>query len=307
MRIGEEVVVTGGAGAIGSNLVRRLLADPTVRRVIVIDDLSSGFEWLLPADPRVELCTQSIVETDLLTGFRPPRRPVIFHLAAHFANARSWDEPLEDTLTNVDGTVAMLEWASAWGSPHFVFASAGCAAGHEDTPYQVSKAAGEAYCRCYWHLVRSTVFRFHNSYGPGEVPGLYRNVIPNWIWAAVNGQPLTIRGDGSDGRDFVYVDDVVTKLLAAEPSLQPQEIGTGTKTSVRDLADLVRELAVERGLERPEIQYNGRTRWDHSGRTATVPYAVRQDHVALADGLERAWHWFAEHERSIAKSMESKP
>lgn len=315
MKLAGDVVVTGGCGAIGSNLVRRILKEPEVTRVIVIDDLSAGHRWLLDEagpgfgldgsvaqfkDPRVVLCQQSIIEDDLLAGIDEPDRPVVFHLAAHFANALSVEEPEDDTLINVFGTVAMLEWARAWRAPLFVFAAAGCAADHEDTPYQISKMAGEAYCRYYFDSVPTATFRFHNSYGPGEVPGPYRNVIPNWLWKAMNGEPLVIYGNGDDTRDFVYVEDVVEQLVSAEPSLKAQEVGTGERTRIDQLADMICDMATDAGYKRPEIHHADRRRWDHGGRAAVVD---RRDRVMVPEGIQRTWTWLRESEAKIRRSM----
>lgn len=296
----RDVIVTGGCGAIGSNLVRRLLREPEVRRIYVVDNLAGGYQWLLPDDYRVKFYARDVADPLLFDYFAErglPMGATIFHLAAHFANARSWDEPQLDTRTNVAGTVNMLELANILESPLFVFASAGCAAGHEDSPYQVSKSAGEAYCRCYFHKVPSAVFRFHNSYGPGELPGDYRNVVPRWIWSVMHGEPLTIFGNGSDGRDFVYVEDVVEQLVRAVPSLKPQEIGTGYLTSVSTLA---REVCAALDVPDHPVQYKARRRWDHAGRSAIV---TRRPHVELADGLERTVRWYRENAARIQTSL----
>ena len=299
MKLAGDVVVTGACGAIGSNLVRRILKEPEVTRIICIDNLSAGHHWLLPSDPRVEFHDDDIEMEDVIGGVDPPQRPVVFHLAAHFANQRSVEEPQLDTWVNVGGTVNMLEWAKAWKSPLFVFASAGCAAGHEDTPYQISKTAGEAYCRYYYPEVPTAVFRFHNSYGPGEVPGPYRNVIPKWMWSVLNGWPITIFGDGYDRRDFVYVDDVVERLVQAEPSSKPQEIGTGRLTEIGDLA-----RTIERVTGWPvTIEKGARRRWDHLGRPSVVE---PRPFVALEDGIKRTWEWFRANEDIIRESIQQK-
>jgi nucleoside-diphosphate-sugar epimerase len=300
MGLTRDVVVTGGAGAIGSNLVRRLLKDSEVRRIIVIDDLSGGYRWLVPEDPRVELLECDVANRMLFDTLGRRTLPIgatVYHLAAHFANARSWDEPELDTRTNVLGTVNMLELAYLIDSPLFVFASAGCAAGHEDSPYQVSKTAGEAYCRCYFHKVPSAVFRFMNAYGEGELPGEYRNVIPRMVWSVMNDEPITIFGNGSDGRDFVHYDDVCEQLVRASPSTRPQEVGTGYLTSI---STLTREVCAALGKPDHPVKYAARRRWDHAGRAATV---ARYKHVELTEGLRRTVEWFRTNEARIRESL----
>ena len=222
-----SVVVTGGAGAIGSRLVRRVLADGA-QRVTVIDDLSSGYEWLLPDDPRVTL-VQRDVATLADARDLAPEGSAIFHLAAFFANQNSVDHPTDDLHTNGLGTLAALMWAARSGAARVVYASAGCSiAGHGvdapiredmpvsldlDTPYQITKALGEFYCNYFKSQVSTVRCRFFNSYGPGEVPGPYRNVIPNFIWKATQNEPLVITGTGTETRDFIFVDDLVDGLV----------------------------------------------------------------------------------------------
>jgi len=145
------VVVTGGAGAIGSRLLRPLL-DRGTESVVVIDDLSSGYEWLLPKDPRLALIKSDVC--DLLDLDLPSEVPLVFHLAAFFANQNSVDHPRDDLRTNGLGTLTALMWAARHQARRFVYASAGCSiAGHDvdapvredmpvslalDTPYQIT-------------------------------------------------------------------------------------------------------------------------------------------------------------------------
>src|SRR5579884_2813534 len=214
----ETVVITGGAGAIGSRLVRRVLEDGA-RSVIVVDNFTSGYRWLLPDDERVTVVDLDVC--DLLTARLPKVvNPVVFHLAAFFANQNSVDHPLDDLHTNAQGTLTTLLWARDNGAKRLVYASAGCSiAGHGldvpiredmpvslhlDTPYQITKALGEFYCNYFDSSVSTVRCRFFNSYGPGEVPGPYRNVIPNFIWRAMDNEPLIITGTGEETRDFIF-------------------------------------------------------------------------------------------------------
>lgn len=175
-----EVVVTGGAGAIGSRLVRQVLAGGA-ERVTVVDDLSSGYKWLLPDDARVRFLQGDIANPASLPD--DVAEPLVFHLAAFFANQNSVNHPLDDLHTNGRGTVAVLGWAAARRARRVVYASAGCSiAGHGhdgairedmpvslhlDTPYQITKALGEFYCNYFDQYVPTARCRFFNSYGPG--------------------------------------------------------------------------------------------------------------------------------------------
>ncbi len=314
-----DVVVTGGAGAIGSRLVRRLL-DDGARSVVVVDDLSSGYPWLLPDDPRVRLVVDDVVNLpELELGIETPH---VFHLAAFFANQNSVDHPDEDLHTNGLGTLNVLRWAADAGARRVVYASAGCSiAGHGidapiredmpvslhlDTPYQITKALGEFYCNYFLTQVSSVRCRFFNSYGPGEVPGRYRNVIPNFVWRAMNGEPLPITGTGEETRDFIFVDDLVDGLVrcAVTPAAHGEAVnlGTGVQTRVIDMAQAVLELT---GSD-SEIQYHPRRAWDHSLRRQADNGKARSllgldPRVRLREGLEKTVAWFRENRERIAE------
>jgi len=314
----ETCVVTGGAGAIGSRLVRRLLREGA-RSVIVIDNLSSGYLWLLPRDGRVqclEADVANLCELDLSVS-----APVVFHLAAFFANQNSIEHPFQDLHTNGRGTLAALLWARQNRAKKFVYASAGCSiAGHGltepiredmpvslhlDTPYQITKALGEFYCNYFHEHVPTVRCRFFNSYGPGELPGRYRNVIPNFIWWALHDEPLVITGSGQETRDFIFVEDLVDGLMRAaqtpEAVGQAFNLGTGTETCIADLARLV----IEATGSRSQIEFAPRRPWDRSThRQADIAHARAvlgfRPAVSLREGLARAVEWFRQNFERIA-------
>lgn len=314
------VVVTGGAGAIGSRLVAQLLLRGA-ERVVVVDDLSSGYDWLLPRDSRVNLVQADICAPGALPS--DVSEPLVFHLAAFFANQNSVDHPLDDLHTNGRGTLTVLGWAAARKARRVVYASAGCSiAGHNvdgpiredmpvslelDTPYQITKALGEFYCNYYDALVPTVRCRFFNSYGPGEVPGRYRNVIPNFIWRAIHDQPLLITGTGDETRDFIWVDDLVGGLLLAGhvPSARKGafNLGTGRQTRIRDLAEMI----IRSCGSKSRIEHVARRAWDKSlhreadiGRARDV-LGFRPE-VTVAEGIEHTVAWFRENRERIAHS-----
>jgi UDP-glucose 4-epimerase len=315
------VVVTGGAGAIGSRLVSRLL-DVGAKRIVVIDSLASGYAWLLPPDSRLELARMDVC--DLLDSGLDATSPLVFHLAAFFANQNSVDHPRDDLHTNGLGTLTTLMWAAGCGARRFLYASAGCSiAGHgieapiredmpvsleQDTPYQITKTLGEFYCRYFDGRVPTVRCRFFNSYGPGEVPGPYRNVIPNFVWRALRGEPLVITGTGEETRDFIYVDDLVTGLLGAAtaPAARGEafNLGTGIQTRVIDLAEIV----IKACRSTSPIEFAPRRSWDRSmHREADISKATAtlafQPTVGIREGIERTVDWFRENLDRIGAAM----
>ncbi len=319
------VVVTGGAGAIGSRLVRRLLElEPS--SLSVIDDLSSGHRWLVPDDERLDF--QRLDVCELSAELLPVERPWVFHLAAFFANQNSVDHPIEDLRRNGQGTLGTLLWASAQTGRRLVYASAGCSiAGHGvdapireempvsldlDTPYQITKALGEFYCNYFADQLSTVRCRFFNSYGPGEVPGRYRNVIPNFVWAALHDRPLTITGTGDETRDFIFVDDLVDGLLRAAVTPAAHggafNLGTGVQTRIGDLAELIRDACGSRST----IRFAPRRPWDKSThRQADISRARAElgfaPKVPLAEGIERTVEWFRAHRQPIERSISETP
>jgi len=315
-----KCLVTGGAGAIGSRLVQRLL-HLGASSVVVVDDLSSGYEWLLPSDSRVRF-----VNRDVVSFFveEPDECPVyVFHLAAFFANQNSVDHPMDDLRTNGGGTLSVLQWAADSDVKRIIYASAGCSiAGHGldvpisedmpvslhlDTPYQITKALGEFYCNYYLEQVSNVRCRFFNSYGPGEVPGPYRNVIPNFIWLAMHNMPLTITGTGDETRDFIYVDDLVEGLVRCAIIDQAHglaiNLGTGHQTTIRELADSVIRLTNSSS----EILYSPRRVWDKSTSREADNSRARNvlslnTATKLEEGLRNTIDWFRQHYESIAPS-----
>lgn len=301
----KRVLVTGGAGAIGGNLVSALVREGS--RVVVLDNLTSGHKENLPAGIRFikgDVGDEKTVARVLKPGFDE-----IYHLAAFFANQNSCDFPLKDFRANALGTVHMLEGASRMrGLKTFVFASTSSLTGDLDaglaegfsTPYMTSKFTGELYCRYYRRLsaVPVRIVRYYNCYGPGEWPGRYRNVIINWIDRVMKGEPLTITGDGRETRDFTFVDDIVAGTLAVArskktggPRVYP--IGTGRETSIKTLAALVQDAC---GRE-VEVRFTPRRGWDKTLRRRADIRPARRDagcspRVGLEDGLRRTVAWY---------------
>ena len=319
-RLGTAIV-TGGAGAIGSRLVRKLL-DRGADRVIVVDDLSSGYDWLLPGDPRVTFIPSDVCDLD---SFKlDADDALVFHLAAFFANQNSVDHPLDDLHTNGKGTLSVLSWAAKNQARRVVYASAGCSiAGHGidapiredmpvslhlDTPYQITKALGEFYCNYFDQYVSTVRCRFFNSYGPGEVPGRYRNVIPNFTWCALNDEPLVITGTGEETRDFIFVDDLVDGLILTATTEHAGggafNLGTGIQTDVRTLAETIIEACDSKST----LEFVPRRSWDHSPRRQADISRARSvlgfnPGIRITEGIRQTVDWFVEERERIEASI----
>jgi len=313
---GRTVLITGGAGCIGSNLAAALAAAGAAR-ILVFDNLSSASRWNVPDHPAVEFIEGSVLEDAALRSAYGERPDYVYHLAALFANQNSVDHPEQDLMINGLGTLKMLQFAQLSGVRRFVYASSGCSVygSHAplplkedfvsidlDTPYQITKLLGELYGNFFFHYHQLAVVRarFFNVYGPGEVPGRYRNVIPNFLYWAMRKEPLPITGTGEETRDFTYVGDVVEGLLAAgaaEAAVgEAMNLASGTETTVAHLANLINELTGNPA----GVRYTVRRSWDHiTRRCASVDKAGRllgyRPSIDFETGLRRTWEWFAAH------------
>ena len=260
-----RVLVTGGAGFIGSNLVRRLLADGD--DVVVIDDLSTGFRANLDGLP-VTFHEASILDAEALNGAADGVDAVV-HLAALGSVPRSVKDPVATHAANATGTLAVCQAAREQGA-YLVAASSSSVYGSVPdlprtealptrpmSPYAASKLATEAYVLAFGHSydMATLPLRFFNVYGPRQAAGhVYAAVIPAFIDAALRGQALPLNGDGLQTRDFTFVDTVTTVIADAVhrgvTSEIPVNLAIGANVSLRDLIDelqtlLGRELPIE--------------------------------------------------------------
>jgi UDP-glucose 4-epimerase len=266
-------LVTGGAGFIGSNLVDALLARGDA--VTVVDDLSTGRRQNLEAalGAGAELVEADIRDAAALAEIVRGAEPdVVFHLAAQIDVRKSVAEPAFDASINVGGTANVLEAARAAGARRVVFTSTGGAIYGEGegqelplredapiapfSPYGQSKFAGEGYLALYERLygLSTTALRLGNVYGPRQDPLGEAGVIAIFCGRLLDGGRPTVYGDGRQTRDYIYVGDVVTALIAAAESTAtgPINVGTGRETDVLELASRLRELKGSDGFE-PEF------------------------------------------------------
>lgn len=321
----KTVLVTGGAGAVGTNLVTALQKF-SPEKIVILDNLSSAYEWNVPKAPNISLvCGDIIDDAGLASVFRESPQ-IIYHLAAHFANQNSVDYPELDLTVNGMGILKVLEHARKSNVERFIYASSGCGiyGSHTPmpfseeftsmdlyTPYQVTKMLGELYTNMYRNLYDLPIVntRFFNSYGPGEVPGRYRNVIPNFFYWALKGQALPVTGTGEETRDFTYVGDIVQGLLGAahykEAVGEAINLATGREIKILDLANRVNELTDNKA----GIVFKERRNWDKKNRLlASIEKARRILHYEpktdFDTGLKNVHAWFQKNWKNIQKSAE---
>ncbi|GLW06309.1 UDP-glucose 4-epimerase [Microtetraspora sp. NBRC 13810] len=255
-----RVLVTGGAGFIGSNLVDRLLEEE--HEVVAVDDLSSGTRDNLTAaarDPRFALHVLDIRDP-ALAGLAAELRPeVVCHLAAQVSVRRSVADPVHDARLNVEGTASVLEAARLGGARKVVFASSVAVYGRPSvipvpagaptdphSPYAASKLSGEVYLSAYraLHGIEYTTLVLSNVYGPRQSPDGEAGVVSIFTDALLAGTPTVLYGDGGQTRDYVYVADVVDGFARACGERGDGgrfNLGTGVQTTDRRLHTLVAE------------------------------------------------------------------
>jgi len=319
---GKSILITGGAGCIGSNLTRALIKAEAAS-IIVLDDLSAAEKWNIPTGPSVVFIEGSVLDEESLKRAFSRKVDYVFHLAAHFANQNSVDNPETDLLVNGQGTLKVLEYSHLTGVDRFVFASSGCSVyGSQaplplkedfvslylDTPYQITKLLGELYCNFFYNYygLPIAIARYFNVYGPGEIPGAYRNVIPNFTWWALHKKPLPITGTGEETRDFTYVEDIVDGTLRL--GVIPEAVGDAfnlaseTETKVIDVANMVNELTGNDA----GVELVARRDWDKIiRRRASIEKASRvlgyQPRMKIKDGIKRVYDWVMENRDEIER------
>lgn len=328
-------LVVGGAGFVGSNLVRALLARGD--EVLVVDNLLSSERENLPLDdPRLTLVEASINDDHVLAAL-PEDLTWAFHLATYHGNQSSMADPLADhehnTLTSLK---LFLRLSELEGLEKVVYAGAGCTVAEKtfeaaaatqedapvslylDSPYQISKVVGEFYANYFWMRSGLPVVkaRFQNVYGPGEVLGagewrgtvntVWRNVTPTFVWKALHGETLPLDNGGIATRDFIYVADMVAGLIACAEKGEPggvYNLASGVETSIRELAETVVELAGDGSVEAAPARD-----WDRSGKRHGATEKTERElgfraRAGLREGLEETVAWTRSNEGRIAAAI----
>lgn len=317
----ESILITGGAGFIGSHLVDRLLTesectitvvddfndfyDPSIKHANIQEHLASSRYRLAEADIRDRKALEKIFARDNID--------CIVHLAARAGVRPSLTQPELYSQTNIDGTLNLLELARQHGVKQFVFGSSSSVYGinakvpfSEDdpirqpiSPYAATKAAGELICHTYSHLygLRCICLRFFTVYGPRQRPDL---AIHKFAQLMIQGKPIPVFGDGSTRRDYTYVDDIIGGVLAAikydQSDYEVINLGESRTVELRELIGLLeKELDIQATIERlpPQPGDVPQTFADITKARQLLSYNPQ---TQIEDGIRRFVQWFRDRE-----------
>ena len=332
---GASVLAVGGAGFVGSALIRRLI-EAKARHIVIVDNLLSADISNVPEHPAIDFILGSIAD-DAILGRLPRDLDYAFHLACYHGNQSSIHDPLADHQNNTLTSLKLFEHVKDFSLKKLVYAAAGCAVAEKtfdeasatpedapvslfhDSPYSISKLIGEMYGNYYFtrHKLPFVRARFQNVYGPGEILGagrwrgtphtVWRNVTPTFIWKALNREALPVENGGIATRDFIFVEDIARGLMACAARGIPGEaynLASGVETSILDLARLINELT---GNPMP-IALTPARDWDRSGRRFGSTMKAREQlsfvaTTALRAGLSEAITWTRSHRDTIRRCM----
>lgn len=318
-------LITGGCGFIGTALIRRLLQDQG-HAIRVIDNLTTGArsdlqqvarfheisgDAVAGAPQGVELTVGDILD-DRLAAVVVQGCDIIIHLAANTGVGPSVENPRSDMLANVVGTFNYLEAARTVGVPRFVFASSGAPLGevepplHEElaphpvSPYGASKLAGEGYCSAYKRAfgIETVMLRFGNVYGPGSH---HKNsLVAKFVRRALDGEVLEIYGDGSQTRDFIYIDDLIDAIMlaAATPNIGGEafQIASNRETTVGEITESLVNVMTLAGVAGVRVVTAGTRLGDVKRNFSDTSKARKrlgwQPKVSLDDGLHKTVSYF---------------
>lgn len=332
------VLVVGGAGFVGGNLVRLLLGNVHKIRIVIVDNLLSAEIVNVPKDERVTFIEKSVTDFRVL-AYLQDNIDYVFHLATFHGNQSSIFDPIADNENNTQTTLKLFERLKDFHNLRkVVYSSAGCSVAkktfgeaiatteespielHQDSPYSISKIIGEFYS-AYYHkqyglpVVRA---RFQNVYGPGEILGagswrgtyatIWRNVTPTFIYRALTNQEILLENGGIATRDFIFVEDICRGLMLCALKGEAGDvynIGSGIETSIAELAQKIVQVTGSNS----ELRITPRREWDTSGKRFASTKKSREKlgfsaKVLLQDGIEKTVAWTKENMEVIQGCIE---
>lgn len=334
----KNILVVGGAGFVGSNLVNLLLKEKT-KKILIVDNLLSSDISNVPEDDEVEFLFGSITNDKILEKI-PEGLDYVFHLACYHGNQSSIADPIADHENNSLTTLKLLERLKHIKSiKKIVYAAAACAVAekiygkpiatsedqpvslYHDSPYSISKIIGELYGNYYFerHGLPFVKARFSNVYGPREILGagrwrgtkhtVWRNVIPSFIWKALLNESLPLDNGGNTSRDFIFVEDMAKGLMACALAGRPGEVynlATGVGTDISTVAKIINQLT---GNKSGVDLMPART-WDRSGNRFASTEKAKNDlsfeySVDIELGLRRTVDWTVANQDLIKRSIEN--
>lgn len=324
----QKILVVGGTGFVGSNLVKELLRH-SPEEVLVVDNLLSSERESVPDHPSIRFIEGSIADDDILKRL-PNDLDYVFHLATYHGNQNSIANPLADHENNTLTTLKLYERIKAFKRiKKVVYSSAGCTVAEKtfdqakpttedkpvslylDSPYQISKIIGEFYSNYYFmrHGLPVVKARFQNVYGPREILGagrwrgtsatVWRNVIPTFVYKALRQEALPVENGGIATRDFIYVEDIVQGLMLCAIKGKPGEVynlASGVETSILELAHVINELTDNSS----SLDLRPARKWDRSGKRVGSTVKAKREigfeaKVPLREGLIRTIAWTREN------------
>jgi UDP-glucose 4-epimerase len=305
-----NVLVTGGAGFIGSQLIKKIL--PVSDHIYVIDDLSTGQRNAVPISPKITFMEDSIMNKETLSNILP-KVEYVFHLACSNL-LTSVIDPEHDFYTNLYGGFILLQSAHThcqnlkrfvYTSTTSIYSNASVLPTPEDyykirLPYAASKFSVEHYCEIYYYLYQLpvSVLRLSNVFGPGQTPlNPYCGVIAKFFDAVENNKPMIIYGDGQQTRDFTYIEDALEALLLVatmEKAIgQIYNVGTGIETPIIKLAEEIRRIA---NYKSESIEFRPKRSVDIVARRSIDANKIQNElqwktNNSLFDGLMKTFQW----------------
>jgi len=333
---GQTVLVVGGAGFVGSNLVHQMLLQD-IKKIIVVDNLLSSDISNIPADPRVEFVFGSITDDRILYGL-PKDLDYAFHLACFHGNQSSIADPLSDHDNNTYTSLKLFDrLKDIKNLKKVVYAAAACAVAektydmptatteeqpvtlYHDSPYSISKIIGELYGNYFFQQYQLPFVkaRFSNVYGPREILGagqwrgtvhtVWRNVTPTFVWRSLSCEALPLDNGGNTSRDFIFVEDMARGLMACALKGETGEVynlATGKETTILQLATLINEFT---GNKTP-VDLKPARDWDRSGKRFASTQKAQEElgfvsQVEIREGIKRTVEWTKANEDLIRHSI----